>query len=55
MPRNGSTVYSAPAGTKGVPDTPIESAKYNALVDDLVEDLNNARPIGSGGTGAKTA
>lgn len=55
MPRNGSGVYSAPAGTKGVTQLAIESAKYNAFVDDLVAEANNARPITAGGTGASTA
>lgn len=54
MPRNGSGVYSAPAGTTGTPNTKIESAKYNAFVADLTNDLNLARPIVAGGTGATT-
>ena len=40
MPRNGSGVYSKPAGTTAVPNTTIESAKYNATIDDIVDDLN---------------
>lgn len=55
MARNGSGVYSAPAGTDGVANTTIESAKYNAFVADLVADANTARPIVAGGTGATTA
>ncbi len=51
MPRNGSGVYSAPAGTLGTPNTVIESAKYNAFVNDLVSDANAARPVTAGGTG----
>ena len=43
MPRNGSGVYSVPAGTKGAPNTTIESAKYNAFIDDIVGDLNTNR------------
>ncbi|RWI94675.1 MAG: hypothetical protein E5X33_28480 [Mesorhizobium sp.] len=54
MPRAGG-VYSAPPGTKGSPNTTIESAKYNALVDDLVADANAARPITAGGSGSSTA
>ncbi|WP_189340524.1 MULTISPECIES: hypothetical protein [unclassified Mesorhizobium] len=54
MPRAGG-VYSAPPGTKGTPNTPIESAKYNALVDDLVGDANAARPVTAGGSGSSTA
>ncbi len=55
MPRNGSGVMSKPAGTTAVPNTPIESAKYNATIDDIIQDLNDARPIVAGGTGATTA
>lgn len=54
MPRTGG-VYNAPAGTKGIPNTTIQSAPYNALVDDLVQDANAARPITAGGTGATNA
>lgn len=55
MPRDGSNVFSAPAGTLATSGTPIESAKYNAFVNDVVADLNLARPIVAGGTGATTA
>jgi len=51
MPRNGSYVYSKPAGTTAVPNTTIESAKYNSTIDDIVDDLNAARPVTAGGTG----
>ncbi|AYD02188.1 hypothetical protein [Neorhizobium sp. NCHU2750] len=54
MPRS-SGVYSEPAGTKGTPNTTIQSAPYNAFVDDLVADANAARPITAGGTGATNA
>lgn len=54
MPRTNG-VYTPPAGTKGVPDTTIRSAPYNALVDDLTADANAARPISAGGTGATNA
>lgn len=55
MARDGSGVYSAPAGTTATSGTTIESAKYNAFVADLVTDANEARPIVAGGTGATTA
>lgn len=55
MARDGFGVYSAPAGTTATAGTPIESAKYNAFVNDLVADANTARPIVAGGTGATTA
>lgn len=51
MPRDGSGVYSKPAGTTAVANTVIESAKYNSQVDDMVADANAARPITAGGTG----
>lgn len=54
MPRDGSGVYSKPAGTTAVAGTAIESAKYNSVVDDLATDANTPRPIVSGGTGAST-
>lgn len=52
MPRNGSGVYSKPAGTTAVPNSTVESAKYNETIDDLVADANAARPITAGGTSA---
>lgn len=55
MPRDGSGVYSLPAGTAASPNTTIESSKYNAFGADLVSDANAARPITAGGTGAPTA
>src|SRR5688572_5576569 len=42
MPRNGSGVYGPPAGTAAVPNTPIESAKYNAFVNDISEAMTNS-------------
>ena len=56
MPQDGSGNYAYPLGTRGVPDETIESAAYNNFLDDLVgNDLNAARPIHRGGTGAITA
>jgi hypothetical protein len=55
MSRDGSNIYSAPAGTLAVSGTTIESAKYNAFVNDLVADANLPRPIVAGGTGTSTA
>jgi len=52
MPRDGSGIYSKAAGTTAVSGQTIESAKYNSQVDDMVADLNAARPIVAGGTGA---
>lgn len=55
MPRDGSNVYSKPAGTTAVSGTTIESAKFNSVIDDIATDLNTARPIVAGGTGAASA
>lgn len=54
MPRTGG-IYSAPAGTKGIPNTTVASTPYNSFIDDLVADANAARPITAGGTGATNA
>ncbi len=55
MSRDGSGVYSKPGGTTAVTGTPVSSSSYNTFCDDLVTDLNAARPISAGGTGATTA
>lgn len=55
MPRDGSNVYSKPAGTTAVANTTIESAKYNEVIDDLVVDANTPRAISVGGTGSSNA
>jgi microcystin-dependent protein len=55
MPRDGSDVYNVPSGTYGIEDTTIESARYNAFVDDVAQDLNHPRPILAGGTGETNA
>jgi len=55
MPRDGSGIYTTPAGTTAVPDTTIESSKYNGNVADVAADLNAPRPIVAGGTGATSA
>ena len=52
MPRNGSGVYSKPAGTTAVANTTIESSPFNALMDDFAADANLPRPVSAGGTGA---
>lgn len=54
MPRTGG-VYTPPAGTKGVPNTTIQSVPYNTLIDDLTADANAPRPVTAGGTGATSA
>jgi hypothetical protein len=56
MPQDPFSNYQYPEGTRGVPDTTIESEKYNGFLDDLVaNDLNIPRPVHRGGTGAVTA
>jgi hypothetical protein len=54
MPRDGSGIYSKPAGTTAAPNTTIQSSKYNQTIDDLVADANAARPIVAGGTGGQS-
>lgn len=54
MPRNGSGVYSKPAGTTAVVETTIEASTFNTLIDDIVADLNEDRPVTAGGTGVST-
>jgi hypothetical protein len=44
MPFNGQQIYSKPAGTTAAPNTTIESAKFNEVVDDLVNAINYQRP-----------
>lgn len=55
MPRDGSGVYSKPAGIDASPNTTIESADWNAFTADVEQDLNTARPVVAGGTGSGTA
>lgn len=54
MPYIGN-LYSLPPGSTATPNTTIESAKYNTLINDLANAQNTARPILGGGTGAVTA
>jgi hypothetical protein len=42
MPRNGSGVYSPPAGTFGIVDTVIASAAYDGFIDDLSTEITNS-------------
>ena len=55
MPRNGAFVFSKPAGTTPIDGDTVSAAPFNLLMDDFVADLNLARPIAVGGTGASTA
>lgn len=55
MPRNGQGVYSLPPNTAAVAGQTIESAPYNTVNNDIANDLNAARPVTAGGTGATNA
>ena len=52
MPRNGSGVYSKPAGTDPTAFTTIESAKYIQLTDDFSDEITASLP--RAGTAAMT-
>lgn len=54
MPLDGNGVASKPAGTTAVPNTKVESAKFNSVVDDIYAIFNTERPVVKGGTGADT-
>ncbi len=56
MPRSGGGAYSLPAGSlvvDGIDD--ILASQHNGPLQDIANDLNTARPIVAGGTGATTA
>lgn len=56
MPRNLSGVYSLPSGslvTDGVDD--ILATQHNTPLEDIESDMNAARPVVAGGTGASNA
>ncbi|MES0162420.1 MULTISPECIES: pyocin knob domain-containing protein [unclassified Mesorhizobium] len=55
MPMNGAGVTSWPPNTTAIPNTTIESGKYNAFLADLLSIMNTPRPITMGGTGASSA
>jgi hypothetical protein len=55
MPRDGLQQYAPPAGTQGIPNYTVESARYNTFVADVSADQNNPRPIVAGGTSAVNA
>ena len=54
MPRTGD-VYALPAGSLATAGTTIQPTQHNNPLNDIAEDLNAARPIASGGTGATSA
>lgn len=55
MPRNGSGVYSLPAGYEATTGQTATAAQHNDPLEDVRDDLNAARPVVAGGTGATSA
>lgn len=55
MARNGSGVYSLPGGSLVTDGTTILATQHNTPLTDLETDMNTARPVVAGGTGATTA
>ncbi len=55
MPRNGSGVYSLPAGLPLNGETSDATDDIRTPFSDLEADMNTARPIVAGGTGATSA
>ena len=55
MPRNGSGVYSLPVGYQATGNATATATQHNAPLEDLASDMNAARPVVAGGTGATNA
>lgn len=55
MPRNGSGVYSLPAGSTVSNGDISDATDLNTPLADLETDMNTVRPVVAGGTGASTA
>jgi len=55
MARNGSGVYSLPAGSTATDGTTVLATTHNTPLADIEADLNLVRPIVAGGTGQGTA
>lgn len=55
MARDGSGTYSLPAGSTVTNGDVSDSSDINTPLQDIETDLNTARPIVAGGTGATTA
>lgn len=55
MSRNGAGVYSLPAGSLVANGDTSDASDLNTPLSDIEADLNVARPIVAGGTGATTA
>lgn len=55
MPRNGSGVFSLPAGSTVTNGDTSDASDLNTPLADIATDLNTARPVVAGGTGSTTA
>ena len=55
MARNGSGVYSLPAGSTVANGDTSDATDLNTPLADIAADLNTARPVVAGGTGATSA
>jgi len=55
MARNGSGVFSLPSGSIVAPNDDVLATQHNTPIQDIEADLNLARPVVAGGTGATTA
>jgi len=55
MSRDGSGTYTLPAGYLATTGQTIEATQHNGPFEDLQTDMNTARPVVAGGTGATTA
>lgn len=55
MPRNGAGSYSLPAGSTITNGDVSDASDLNTPLADIAADLNAARPIVAGGTGATSA
>lgn len=55
MPRNGSGVYSLPAGVLVTNGDVTDASQHNPALQDFASDANEPRPIVAGGTGATSA
>lgn len=55
MSRNGSGVYSLPAAYQVASGDTVLPNQHNTPLEDLETDMNTARPIVAGGTGATSA
>ena len=55
MSRNGSGIFSLPGGSIVANGDTSDATDINTPLNDIAADLNIARPIVAGGTGATSA